>query len=89
MENEELTLNESTQPIPESQPSDFPTPTSLDLAALESMLAEAEQRGYDRARSEIATAAMDSPVLGEQPEPKPEEVVTEPFLANRRRSVWD
>lgn len=65
------------------------SPTRLDMEALESMLAEAEQRGYDRARSEIATAEMNTPAPGDLPDAPATQVIDEPFLSHRRRSVWD
>lgn len=82
-----------SQPLTEEPPKPDPvpvaTPTPLDLEALESMLAEAEQRGYDRARAEIATAEMNSPTVGEQPGAPVTEVAEEIFLSNIRPSVWD
>ena len=66
-----------------------PSPTQLDIEARESMIAEAEQRGYDKARAEMAQARMDSPAVGEQPGIAPPQVSHETFLSNIRPSVWD
>lgn len=83
MENQ----TETTQPQEQTAPVTSPTP--LDIAALESMLAEAEQRGYDRARSEMAEAQMKIPTVGEQPEAPATEVTEDVFLKNIRPSVWE
>ncbi|MDE7153242.1 MAG: hypothetical protein K2O00_02205 [Muribaculaceae bacterium] len=83
---ETITATESTD-TEAKMPVESPTP--LDLEALESMLADAEQRGYERARSEIATAEMNAPAVGDQPSAPVTEVTDEPFLSHRRRSVWD
>lgn len=70
--------------------------TADGLAAL---LAEAEQRGYLRARNEIAAAAMRKPRLWEnsrraETEPEPAAAAAEPslasdFLTRIRPNVWD
>lgn len=86
------TPNPATEQEQEKKPAaeaPLVSPTPLDLAALESMLAEAEQRGYDRARAEIATSQWNTPTVGQQPAPAPAEVKEEPFLLHRRRSIWD
>ncbi len=67
---------------------------------LERLLAEAERRGYLRARNEIAEAAMGSPRLWENPSRRVEEQakadaalkdagLKSDFLRRVRPSVWD
>lgn len=67
---------------------------------LERLLAEAERRGYLRARNEIAEAAMGSPRLWENPSRRAEEQakadaapkdagLKSDFLRRVRPSVWD
>lgn len=73
-----------------------PTPEGPDATQIEAMIAEAEQRGYLRARNEMAAKAMEQPPLLSDPQrPTPSvdagsgQGLAEGFLSRLPRGVWD
>lgn len=68
----------------EQQPAS--APPEPDIAAL---IAEAEKRGYLRARQELAQQRFDAPAAGPEPEPPAVQKPRTDFLSRERRSVWD
>lgn len=75
---------QAQQPEPEQEPQ----PAQPDI---DTLIREAEQRGYLRGRNEQITLAMQQPTHWESPD-SPATAEAEPvptILANMRRSVWD
>lgn len=73
-----------------------PAPEGPDAAKIEAMIAEAEQRGYLRARNEMAAKAMEQPSLLCNPlRPLPandggdSRDLAAGFLSRLPRGVWD
>lgn len=77
------TEEKSTQSAEESRE------TSADI---ETLIAEAEERGYLRARQELAQQKFDAPTPGDEPAPPHDRVPPDPifdFLSRDPRSIWD
>lgn len=73
-----------------------PAPEGPDAAKIEALIAEAEQRGYLRARNEMAAKAMEQPALLADPlrsthanTPVNDTDLAAGFLARLPRGVWD
>ena len=86
--DETTAVNDSntTEDAPVQQPTPEPEQPDIDT-----LIREAEERGYLRGRNEQIALAMKQPAHWESPG-RPEKAETEPMptiLANMRRSVWD
>ncbi|MCM1021342.1 MAG: hypothetical protein NC343_03525 [Muribaculum sp.] len=56
---------------------------------LQQLIADAEQRGYLRGRTEAAQSLINQPAMFEDQVPDSEPVRTSPLLSPRRVSIWD
>ena len=90
--NDSNTAEDTPTPEQAQQPEQEQEPTSQpEQPDIDTLIREAEERGYLRGRNEQIALAMKQPAHWESPG-RPEKAETEPvptILANMRRSVWD
>lgn len=84
---------ESRQPETPQMP-ETPQPSGPTPEEISQMVADAEQRGYLRARNEMAESFMSRPALFENPlrrhdTPETARSLAENFLSELPRGVWD